>query len=263
MASDYIEVMGLLFWVALFIAMELFFPWRNQNPHKTFFRQYFARDVASLLLMFISSGIMSGLMMLAFASFMNEYRKGNMSYHWETLSWWKIPMGLLMIDFCTYWTHRLLHRVNFIKRTHKWHHTIEHINWMSGNRTSLMHGLIFTIVPQFVVPFLILKLNPVESAIVFSVQFGFQLFAHVNIPWKTTHLLGIFVTPKFHRVHHANDERAYNSNFAAIFTFYDRMFGTYKDPDLFEPENMVFGLGDGKTEADRSFKENLRFMIGL
>jgi sterol desaturase/sphingolipid hydroxylase (fatty acid hydroxylase superfamily) len=263
MESDYFEVIALVCWMFLFMLMEKVFPWRDHNQEKKFFRTYLGTDLASLVLMFVGSGIMTGIFMGAFASFLLEFRKGDFNYHMQTLTWWKIPLGLLMIDFCTYWTHRSLHRVKLFKITHKWHHTIEKINWLSGFRTSLMHGLIFTIIPQFVVPFIILRLNPVESGIVFTLQFFFQLLAHVNMPWKTTHLLGIFVTPRYHRVHHAIDERAYNSNFAAIFTFYDRIFGTYKDPEQFDMEKMVFGLGDGKTESQRTFKENLRYMIGL
>lgn len=263
MASEYVEIIALLFWIVFFISLEKVLPWRDLNPEKKIFRTFLGTDIASLVLMFVGSGIATGLMMSAFENVLSEFRKGDFNYHLEHFSWWKIPVGLLLIDFCTYWTHRLLHRVNILKRVHKWHHTSEKIDWLAGFRTSLMHGLIFTIIPQFVVPFLILKLNPLESGLVFGLQFGFQLLAHTNIPWKQSHLFGIFVTPKFHRVHHAVDERAYNSNFAAVFTFYDRMFGTYKDPDQFDAEKMVFGLGDGRTESQRSFKENLRFMIGL
>jgi sterol desaturase/sphingolipid hydroxylase (fatty acid hydroxylase superfamily) len=35
-----------------------------------------------------------------------------------------------------------------------------------------------------------------------------------------------------HRIHHSPEMRETNSNFGAVFSFWDRMFGTYVEPGL-------------------------------
>src|SRR5678815_716903 len=54
----------------------------------------------------------------------------------------KIGLALVMVDFIIYWIHRAQHRLNFMWRTHKWHHSIEHMYWFAGFRTSFLHSFI-------------------------------------------------------------------------------------------------------------------------
>lgn len=48
----------------------------------------------------------------------------------------------------------------------------------------------------------------------------------------------IFVTPSNHRVHHGSEEKYIDKNFAAIFIFWDKLFGTYEP----EKEKPSYGL---------------------
>ncbi len=59
-----------------------------------------------------------------------------------------------------------------------------------------------------------------------------NFFTHSNLglPGRVDRLLKLaLVTPSVHHLHHALEERAANHNFGVIFTFWDRLFGTFMD----------------------------------
>ena len=52
------------------------------------------------------------------------------------------------------------------------------------------------------------------------------------------------VMPRYHHIHHSSNPDHYNLNLGNNFTFWDRLFGTYLDPDTLERSKMVFGIGE-------------------
>jgi len=51
-------------------------------------------------------------------------------------------------------------------------------------------------------------------------------FYHANIKTNMGFLRYIFVTPQSHRIHHSIQRHHRDKNFAVIFSFWDRLFGT-------------------------------------
>jgi fatty acid hydroxylase family protein len=58
-----------------------------------------------------------------------------------------------------------------------------------------------------------------------------QHFNHANIRWRLGPLEWLFVVPRYHFVHHGADPKLNNSNFGFLLTIWDRMLGTYTNPD--------------------------------
>jgi sterol desaturase/sphingolipid hydroxylase (fatty acid hydroxylase superfamily) len=79
-----------------------------------------------------------------------------------------------------------------------------------------------------------------------------QFWTHTNTDPKLGRLAWLFVTPAYHRVHHAADIELQNGNFGLILTIWDRMFGTYLDPAQV-PANFELGLGDAPPARARLF----------
>ena len=52
------------------------------------------------------------------------------------------------------------------------------------------------------------------------------LLQHSEWDWTYGPLGRVFVSPAFHRIHHAKDERLHNCNYAMLFSFWDDLFGT-------------------------------------
>src|SRR5262245_39777623 len=153
----------------------------------------------------------------------------------------KIVLAVIVADFCIYWIHRAQHRFDFMWRTHKWHHSIEHMYWFAGFRTSFMHSLLNNI-PQATVPLLIFQLSPWEAAIGYSIGLFIQFWEHTNVRVNLGPVKYIFISPQYHRVHHSAT-REQDMNLATTFAVWDHLFGTYVDPDKLE-ENFPLGLGE-------------------
>lgn len=149
-------------------------------------------------------------------------------------------VSVIALDFLLYWGHRLLHTSMFW-HTHAAHHSVEHLYWFAGNRASPVHIMV-----QLTCGFLLGMIWPVNggvSAIVASTLLYtcIQHFNHANISWRLGKLEWLFVVPRYHFVHHGTDRRLNDSNFGFLFTVWDRMFGTYTNPDAVE-KNFRLGI---------------------
>ena len=136
-------------------------------------------------------------------------------------------VALVVIDFQVYWTHRLSHRVNYLWNTHAIHHSSEEFNLACSLRQGI--SSIFNPFSPLLLPAALLGV-PLEVILVVA---PFHLFA--QFWYHTRHIgkLGIlewfFVTPSHHRVHHAINPEYLDRNFASLFIFWDRLFGTFQE----------------------------------
>jgi sterol desaturase/sphingolipid hydroxylase (fatty acid hydroxylase superfamily) len=140
----------------------------------------------------------------------------------------KIFLGLMFADFSLYWVHRGMHWNGRLWRTHVFHHSIEHLWWLSGSRTSLTHLFLFAF-PQVLIAYVILGLSPAEAGIAFSIGVFVNIWIHTNIWVDLGPLTWLLITPNYHRIHHGS-RGLLRTNLGFIFTVWDRMFGTYTDP---------------------------------
>lgn len=165
--------------------------------------------------------------------------------HWPSPI--KVLLGIVVADFALYWVHRWMHTVPLLWRTHRFHHTIDQLYWLSGARTSVVHLLLFAI-PQVLIAHEVLALTPPEAAVAFSIGVVVNLWVHLNIDASFGPLDGILITPAYHRLHHARDILpAMNHGF--LLAIWDRLFGTWMDPKA-PPANYPLGLaGDEAIDA--------------
>ena len=95
-----------------------------------------------------------------------------------------------------------------------------------------------------------------QMAIIAIIGFHIENFVFVSVMWASVQILShttflkkeipilslIFVTPSHHRVHHGDNQIYRNKNFAGIFSFWDKIFGSYQ-PEL-EREPVQFGVDE-------------------
>ena len=76
---------------------------------------------------------------------------------------------------------------------------------------------------------------PIEGLIAFEVWFAVSnFFEHGDIRLSRRledRMSWLFVTPALHRRHHSRKRDLLNSNYGTIFTFWDRVFGTFGPSD--------------------------------
>lgn len=150
--------------------------------------------------------------------------------------WWLQAIEVVVLsDFIIYWAHRLQHRVGFLWRFHKVHHSAKHLDWLAAHREHPLDS-VYTIglinLPAFIFGF---DLNVLAGLIAFRGIWA--IYIHSNVRFKYTPLKWLIGAPQLHHWHHYLDRDA--GNYANISPLMDIMFGTYTCPDH-EPEE--FGI---------------------
>lgn len=147
-----------------------------------------------------------------------------------------IWIGLILAtDFVWYWYHRLGHEVNFFWAAHIVHHHSEEFNFTAAARITTFQAIIRTgfwcILPFF-------GFHPKMVITMLIVHGAYSFFTHTQVIGRIKWLEYIFVTPSIHGVHHASDEKYLDKNYGDMFTFWDRIFGTFQ----MEEEKPKYGL---------------------
>lgn len=142
---------------------------------------------------------------------------------------------ILATDFVWYWYHRLGHEVNFFWAAHIVHHHSEEFNFTAAARITTFQAIIRT---GFwcILPFI--GFHPKMVITMLIVHGAYSFFTHTQVVGRIKWLEYIFVTPSVHGVHHASDEKYLDKNYGDMFTFWDRMFGTFQE----EEEKPKYGL---------------------
>jgi sterol desaturase/sphingolipid hydroxylase (fatty acid hydroxylase superfamily) len=138
-----------------------------------------------------------------------------------------IVIAVFAGDFIGYWRHRLEH-TRFLWPSHSIHHSDAHMTWLTLQRMHPFNRLSTYIIDT---AFLILLGLPPYAIIANNiVRHYYGYFIHADLPWDYGRWGFVFVSPIMHRWHHAEERAAHNTNFATIFSFFDRVFGTYRVP---------------------------------
>ena len=153
----------------------------------------------------------------------------------ETVSrmppWALMSAYLALADLGLYWAHRMLH-TRILWPTHAFHHSSRHLNVLAGLRASPVHILVL-----FLPLVLAYRIFPFPDAglyalVTFVVEISNQHYIHSNIHVPMARQLEKFlVTPRMHFVHHSAHRAHSDSNYGFVFSVWDRMFGTFTDPD--------------------------------
>ena len=147
----------------------------------------------------------------------------------------------LIADFGHYWIHRLMHQ-KYVWRIHKWHHSPTHMYWLAGFRATIPQDVIVNLPYLFAWSFL--GGAPWWMGLAIGTFNALQNdWMHVNVTWRSNWLEWFVVTPRYHHIHHSDRPEHYMANLAALFTVWDRLFGTYVNPDDVK-EPLTFGIGE-------------------
>lgn len=159
------------------------------------------------------------------------------SQFWESLpEWLVILLAIFCGDFIGYWRHRLEHS-RVLWPSHAMHHSDDQMSWLTLQRFHPFNRASTAIIDAG----LLMSLGFPPYALVANnlVRHYYGYFIHADLPWDFGAWNKIFVSPVMHQWHHANEPAAYNTNFATVFSIFDRAFGTYRVPSL---SNIPLGI---------------------
>lgn len=152
--------------------------------------------------------------------------------------WLKLIAAYLLSDLTYYLVHKAMHRNRYFWLSHRWHHSSQPLWWLVGQNTSFTSQFLF----KFVFIWFPLLSIPPEIMIFVALHQSVTLnWVHLNVkrkPWMKI-VEWVYNTPSFHGIHHYCPE---GKNLCGMFTFFDRLFGTYVDPDTFDYTQEQFGL---------------------
>jgi lathosterol oxidase len=154
----------------------------------------------------------------------------------------ELLLAFFVTDLFQYWAHRIFHSHTYLWRFHSVHHSTKHMDWLAGSRThfiDIFFTRAVTFIPLYVLGFSTITFN---TYIIFMAIHAVLIHANTRINFGF--LKYIIATPQYHHWHHCEDPKYYGKNFATIFPFIDKMFGTYYLPGNTWPE------GTGLHEAN-------------
>ena len=141
--------------------------------------------------------------------------------------WWiQATLVIVLSDLAIYWGHRAQHRVAWLWRFHRTHHTAEHLDWLAAHRehpidTVYTMGLIN--LPALMLGF------PLWTIVGFATFRGlWAILIHSNTRLPLGPLACLIGAPETHRWHHHRDRDA--GNYANLSPLWDIAFGTYHRP---------------------------------
>lgn len=157
--------------------------------------------------------------------------------------WIDIILTVIILDFAVWLQHLLSHKIPFLWRFHRMHHTDRDLDVTSAVRfhpIEIAYSMLLKVA-------IIYLLGPAAIAVVaFEVILnGTAMFNHANLGLSKgvdAILRKVLVTPDMHRVHHSVYRDEHDTNFGFAMSFWDRMFGTYTAQPRDGHADMKLGL---------------------
>ena len=157
--------------------------------------------------------------------------------------WAAVLASVLVMDFCIWLQHVMLHAVPVLWRLHRVHHADLDFDVTTGTRFHTLEILLSMLIKVAVI---VLLGPPVMAVVLFEVILNAtSMFNHANVRIPATldrFLRPIVVTPDMHRVHHSIEDDETNSNFGFNLPWWDRLFGTYRAQPRAGHEAMTIGI---------------------
>ncbi len=154
---------------------------------------------------------------------------------------WTIVIAFFVLDFFGGWlVHLVQHKTYFLWKFHVVHHSDNNVDVTTGLRhhpiESVLRGIFFLLGVT-------LSGAPVYAVMIYQTILVLATqFTHANITlpkWIDKPLSYVIVSPAMHKVHHHWQQPYTDSNYGAVLSVWDRLFGTYEQLD---PSQIRYGL---------------------
>ena len=170
---------------------------------------------------------------------------------------WHAATAVLVLDFWTYCWHRLNHRVPFLWRFHRAHHSDSQMDVTTASRFHIGEILFSNCLRVPLILLLGIHLWEIvlyETALLAVIQFH---HANIGLPQRVDQLLRCFiVTPAMHKVHHSRWQPETDSNYSSLLSIWDRVFRSFRLRD--DPSTIQFGLDEFAKPEDQTLSGILK-----
>ena len=213
-------------------------------------------------------GVMNGLVTsLCFAGLWWFTADWATQHDFGLLHWLPLPpvvewlFALLMLDVWTYLWHRMNHRIPFLWRFHRVHHSDAQMDVTTAHRFHIGE-IIFSSFLR--IPLIALLGIRIEALALYEVlMFVVVQFHHANITvsnkWDRVLRL-VIVTPLMHKVHHSRWQPETDSNYSSLLSVWDRLFRSFRlNP---KPQSIQLGLAGFDDVNSQSLTGMIKTPLG-
>lgn len=222
-AADFIQANITLFSALAFLAMIAveqiairLFRRKGKTPLQdsavSIFLGYMSQP-ANALTAFITLGILAAVEPLRIATL--------------PVTWLSFGVCFVLDDLRFYVHHRISHRVRWVWAMHGVHHSSRNYNLPIALRQSWTKHFTGTMLLK--IPLVLVGFDPVMVTFCGILNATYQFFLHTEtVDQMPRWFEAVLNTPSHHRVHHANNPRYLDANYAGTLIIWDRLFGSFE-----------------------------------
>lgn len=171
-------------------------------------------------------------------------RHGYGLLHWVSWPpWIETLIAILLLDVWTYGWHRMNHRVPFLWRFHRVHHSDTRMDVTTANRFHIGEIMMSSLLRIPLIAAFGIGIG--QLALYELLLFAVVQFHHANIGvserWDRV-LRVLIVTPFMHKVHHSRWQPETDSNYSSLLSVWDRVFRSFRHRE--DPSGIVLGLDE-------------------
>ena len=233
-------------YIAIFLTLEHFWPHSKDRKNKL---GHLLNNSGLLIISTVINFFIS-FILIAWIEYVEKNNIGLMNLLNLSASI-KAFLGVIVLDFTSYFIHRFIHTSKILWRFHRVHHS--EID-MDSSTSFKFHPLEAVLVFPAILAEIGLIGISFPAIVLYNViilPVFFLLHSNLRYPkWVEKILSPVFATPAFHRVHHSDEQKYTDSNYGDIFSLWDRLFGTFQKAD---PHNITFGLKEYRDKKTQSF----------
>lgn len=137
-------------------------------------------------------------------------------------------LGILAFDLFHSRLHQLGHVWGPAWRVHSVHHSAERLYWFNATRFQSLEMFIDMVMETVVIG--ALGLSHEQHVVYQALRGMYGQVQHCNIDMDSGPLSRVFSTPDLHRWHHSTVYAEGDTNYGAVTSFWDQVFGNHFDP---------------------------------
>lgn len=219
------EVLALTLLMAFAILATLEFYAPREKLPKKYLRQSYKTNFSLFIVNSVAMSLVSASSLLILAE---RYADKGLLNTLTTSPIWKAVLSFLLLDLLMYFWHKASHAFDCLWMFHKVHHNDPYLNISTAFRIHFVELFII-----FILKAILIIIFGIEEALVLTseaVMTFFIMFHHTNISFKGEKLLGqAIIVPSLHRTHHSTQRCEHDSNYGAVLSLWDRLFGTLSE----------------------------------
>ena len=246
-----LDIIRLSIFIAVLLACAL---WEWTMPKRQLSQSKSFRWVNNLSLASFNSICLSLFMPIL------AYEAANIAQqnHFGLLNFIQLPkladfiLCVLLLDFVIYVQHIVFHKIPWLWRLHRMHHSDQDIDVTTGTRFHPIEIMISMWIKVAAV--ISLGISPIAVVVFEIVLNASAMFNHSNarLSLRFDSLMRkVIVTPDMHRVHHSKTPRETHSNFGFFLSIWDRCFNTYIAQPEFGHQDIKIGIPLFQTESEQ------------